>query len=394
MPKYRLTLLSADGVRQRDVEAPSPEDARREAAKSGEPLLALKALSGAAPRRDGGFPLRLFSRELVSLLEAGLNTVEALRILREKADRPTLATSLRAIEQSLAAGHPLSAALAALPQHFPPLFVAVVSSSEQTGQLAHALRRYLEHETRLAALKKQLVSALLYPALVLVVGFLVVLFMLCFVIPRFAKLLASASSELSMSAQAMLSWSNLLEQHGNLLAMGATATAGAIAWGLGQASWRAHCLRVIYRWPKIGAWRQLFELTRFYSAFGLVLEGGVPVPDALRLVGTLLGADRAAALAQSQADLAAGQPLSTVLARHGLTTVVAEHLRRIGEHTGEIGQMCGHIVRFQDEALTRMHEVITQVFGPLVMLAVGLVVGGLVVMLYMPIFELAGGLGT
>jgi len=120
----------------------------------------------------------------------------------------------------------------------------------------------------------------------------------------------------------------------------------------------------------------------------------VPVPDALRLVGTLLGADRAAALAQSQADLAAGQPLSTVLARHGLTTVVAEHLLRVGEHTGEIGQMCGHIVRFQDEALTRMHEVITQVFGPLVMLAVGLVVGGLVVMLYMPIFELAGGLGT
>ena len=401
MPRFRVMVMNAGRVERKEIEAPDIDTARQTVGSGGARLLDIarvaepgRRMAGAGWKREAPFPLMLFSRELVSLLEAGLNTAESLEILWEKADRAEVRATLDTIRARIGEGRPLSAALATDPRHFPPLFVAVVASSEQTGQLASALRRFLEHESRLAALKKQMIGALLYPCLVLAVGLLVVVFMLFYVIPKFAQLLASSRGKLSFSAELMLSWSDLVGAHGTLLATAAVLLLGALAWSLSMATVRARLIDVLCRLPKVGTYRTLFELTRFYSAFGLVLDGGIPVPEALRLVGSLLGPGRASALERSLADLGAGQPLSTVLARHGLTTVVAGHLLRIGEHTGEIGRMCGHIVLFQDEELERANEIVTKVFGPVVMLAVGMVVGFLVVMLYLPIFELAGGLGA
>lgn len=396
MTAFELTLLRGGRIERRRVEAADAGEARRTAEAGGAAVLSLRPLRGGRMRGPGArkpaFDLWLFCRELAALLEAGLTSAEALAVLADQSGRAEQRALTAALLAELDRGQSLSAALAGQPDRFPPLLVAVVAASEQTGQLAGALRRFLDYRQRVTALKKQLIGALLYPAIVLTVGLAVIVFMLFYVIPVFAALLSTMRPPLPLATRLMLGWSRLLSSHPlavTLLPAGALlATAGSLAQPRGRAGW----VDLLCRIRLIRHYRTLFELTRFYSALGLVLDGGVALPEALRLAGTLLGERRRLQLVRVQAELDAGVPLSTALSRHDLTTPVAAHLLQVGEHTGAIGTMCEHTVRFHDEALARAHDLAARVLGPAIMLAVGVLVGLLVVLLYLPVFELAGGL--
>ncbi|WP_010093775.1 type II secretion system F family protein, partial [Burkholderia ubonensis] len=137
----------------------------------------------------------------------------------------------------------------------------------------------------------------------------------------------------------------------------------------------------------------LFALTRFYRTVGLLIAGGTPVIAALELSGKTLPDHFRARLAAALTELRAGRPVAAVLAAHALTTSVAERLLRVGEQSGDLGGMCEHIAQFHDGALDRSIEMLSKVFEPVLMLAVGATVGAVVLLLYMPIFELAGSIG-
>lgn len=149
----------------------------------------------------------------------------------------------------------------------------------------------------------------------------------------------------------------------------------------------------MWRAPKVRDVCALFALTRFYRTVGLLIAGGTPVIDALELSGKVLPAHFGARLAAALTELRAGRSVSTVFAAHALTTSVAERLLRVGEQSGDLGGMCEHIAQFHDGALDRSIEMISKVFEPVLMLAVGATVGAVVLLLYMPIFELAGSVG-
>ncbi|SFZ79429.1 type II secretion system F family protein [Chitinimonas taiwanensis] len=385
--RFKAKVLAHGQVALLELEAASEQQVREQLAGSGQQLLALRAVGGWQLSR-GDFSLGLFAQELVALLDAGLSLTEAVDTLREKSRAGETQAVLGRIADSLYQGLPLSKALALQPAHFPPLFAASVAAAEQTGHLADAVRRYHHYEARLLAVRKKVLSALIYPAVIISIGALVLLFLLFYVIPRFSQIYQSMR-ELPAAAQLMLWWGELVQAQGGWLWLGLLGTGFGAVLLLRSAAMRAAALQLLWRLPRLAQLRQLFALTRFYRTLGLLLAGGLAVVPALGLTRQLLPQGLASALDLALVDIRAGQPLSQVLARHGLTTPVAERLLRVGEQSGELATMCERTAQFCDEELDRAIELFTRLFEPLLMLGIGILIGSIVFLLYMPIFELA-----
>ncbi len=366
--------------------------ARKQLQAEGAHVISLKARRQLTlPSRRAKFALGLFIQELVVLLDAGLVLVEAVETLRDKAPPGINRQVMSDLLASMYEGNSLSRAMQLKPQIFPELLIATVASSEHSGQLAVALRRYHHFEAHLETVKKRVSGALMYPLVVLGVGALILLFLLFFVIPRFASVF-DAVADLPATARFMVWWGALVDTRGTELLIGLVLAIIALVVLLRSAAFKRRVANLFWKIPSLGAQRTLFILARFYRTAGMLLMGGMPVVTAVEMSGALLPIERQADLRHAMTDIQAGQPLSTSLARHQLTTAVAERLLRVGEQSGELAAMCERIAQFHDEALERAIELFSKVFEPLLMLVVGGLIGLIVFMLYMPIFELAGSI--
>ena len=343
-------------------------------------------------RRDPKFPLLLFAQELHALLSAGLSVIECLDTLIEKDPQPARRAVLGRLARQLREGHRLSAALRQQSGIFPALFVGVVQAAEGTSDLPRALSRYLEYETRLEAVRHKVVSAAIYPVILLVVGLAVSMFLLGYVVPKFAAVYQGSGRPLPFASQMLLGWGTFAGEHAGWLAATFTAAvASAFFWLRRQVAhggwWRG--LRIVPgARPKI----EILELSRLYLTLGMLLEGGIPVQQALKLAAAVIDDTKQAKLAAVRNDVEAGQAFSESLERHGLSTPVALRLLRVGEQSGQLGQMLSRTAAFYDDETTRWIERFTKAFEPVLMAAIGLVIGLIVILLYMPIFDLAGSL--
>ncbi|KMN80004.1 type II secretion system protein [Chromobacterium sp. LK11] len=393
MAAYRIRVLRQGEVRTRLLRADSEAAALAQLSADDGLVLEARREAGAEFALKGA-ALGLLLQELSALLEAGLALIEALEALRDKAGRGDKALQgvLERLLQALYQGQPLSRAMEEQPEAFPALLAATVAASEGSGQLPEALKRYQHYELRIVAIRKRVSGALVYPALVLAVGFGILLFMLFFVIPRFAVVFESLR-ELPASAAAMLWWARLVQAHGGLLGAGLAAGLAALCLLLRAPRTQRALLSLLWTLPRLRDVARLFVLARFYRTTGLLIAGGTPALQAFELSGRLLPAAYGQRLGRALEELRAGRPVADTLARHALTTAVAERLLRVGEQSGDLGGMCERIAQFHDGALDQAIEVFSKVFEPILMLAVGGLVGLIVVLLYMPIFELAGGMG-
>ncbi|CAI1709460.1 Cholera toxin secretion protein epsF [Serratia ficaria] len=390
MKSFDVTLLR-NGVRSaQKIQANSAEEARAQAENGGALVLKIK-ISHSLARRAKPFPLTLFIQELIALLEAGLVIVEAIEALSESSRDTEQRRVLEALLKTLYRGQQLSQALAEQPMLFPPLLVSTVASSEQTGQLATALGRFLHYEKRMEALRKRIRSTLLYPTVVISVGCLILFFLLGFIIPRFA-IVFEGMKNLNGSAKFIVWWGHLTQSQGPLLlaltAIGTVLLVGAIR----NKQLRQRLLGQLLRIPQLQHQHQLAILVRFYRTLGLLLQGGMTALDALTLTGSLLPPQYRPNLQQVLADVQAGKALSSSLESQRLTTPVASRLLTVGERSGDLPALCERIAAFYDESLERAIETFSKIFEPVLMLIVGGLVGLVVFLLYMPIFEMAGGL--
>lgn len=342
--------------------------------------------------RRSKFSLGLFVQELVALLEAGLVLVEAIEALAEKSASDDHRLVLQGLLSCLYRGQSLSQAMQQQ-QLFPALLIASVASSEHSGQLPMALRRFHQYETQIENLMKKVRSALTYPLIVLSVGGGILAFLLFFVIPRFAAVF-SGMGNLDGTARLIVWWAELLSEHGVQLAVAGTALVMAAVALLRSAAVRAALWKLFWSARRLNEQRTLFVLARFYRTLGLLIQGGMPVVAALELTGGLLPADRRADVAQALQQLREGQNVTTALVDANLTTPVAARLLRVGEKSGNLAGMCERIAQFHDEGLTRAIEMFSKIFEPVLMLVVGGLIGLIVFLLYMPIFELAGNVSS
>lgn len=391
----RYEVRSFDAARaqvcSRTVEAADLVAARALAAADGGSLLSVRALArGAAPARPD---LAWWCRELRTLLDAGMTVVEALEALRAQplgAAREQLHTTLLDLLQQ---GVALSDALRRA-GGFPPMLVAGVKAGERTSALVPALDDYLRYHDMLAALRRRAITASIYPALVLVLGLLIVVFLLMVVVPRFAGLYAGLSGPVSLPTAGLLATSRLLEEYRLAMAGDLAALLVALVW-----AWQAGALgRLLARGADaIGPVRRRldeFRLAKLYQSLALMFKGGYALDEALRHCESLgLGARLRAGTQRAGVALATGRRVSDAFDAGGLTDEVTRRLLAVGERTGNFERVLQTIAERHAGRFETLVERATRVVEPAMLLAVALLVGGLVLLLYMPIFDLASQLG-
>jgi len=393
----RLQVQGPDSAPQElDIEAASEGEAIRLAVARGARVLSVRRRDRVATRPSRGraaeFPTLLFSQELLALLEAGLNLTEALATLHAKETRARAREIMGGLLAALREGRNFSDALARHPEYFPDVYVATARASERTGDLPRALERYIAYQLQFDDIRKKLVAAAIYPLMLLVVGGFVLLFLLGYVVPKFSAVYDSAGRDLPWLSLLLVTFGKTVNAHwpwvlGTLAALGALA-----AWSATRSGARARAAGFLLRVPALARRAEEFRLSRFYRAVGLLLGAGIPLTRALEMVSGLLAPSQAARLARARRQVEEGLPLSSALIAASLASPVAESLLKVGESTGRLGDMLERTAAFHDEDLSRWIDWASRLLEPVLMSLIGLVIGTVVVLMYIPIFELAGSL--
>jgi general secretion pathway protein F len=374
------------------VDAVDEADARRQVEARGLFVSAIEPVQAPLLRRQRGgkLSLVLFSQELLALLTAGLGIVEGLEALLEKETSPATRSVLERLLAGLREGKRLSTVMAAQPALFPPLYVGIVRAAEGTSDLPRALERYIEYQQRIDTVRAKVVSASIYPAILLLVGGGVSIFLMSYVVPRFAEVYQGAGRNLPWMSRLMLDWGQFAGRHAGGLLVGFVAFVALAAWAIRRALKRGGAARLLAKLPGIGERARIYELSRLYLTLGMLNEGGITLVNAIDTVQGMVSPGIAGGLKAARTAIEAGRPMSDAFEANGLTTPISLRMLRVGERTGAMGTMLTRSAAFYDGEIGRWIDRFTRTFEPLLMAAIGLVVGAIVVLLYMPIFDLAG----
>lgn len=354
---------------------------------SASPKKALKLFAS-----KNAFPLVLFNQELLSLLTAGLTLLESLETLAEKEHKQENRKVFEQIIAQLYEGKTLSTALQQFPEYFPGIFIASIKASEKTGDIPESLARFIAYQSQLDQVKRHVISASIYPLMLMGVGMLVTIFLLAYVVPRFSRIYADVNTELPFFSRLLMHWGQLLEAHGGTLLVSGCVLLVTISYTLtrpGSKRWIVHSM---WKFPALGARLRVYQLARFYRALGMLLRGGVAIVPALQMVTDLLQQGMRDQLSQATGTIREGMSISRAMETHDLSTPVAGRMLRVGERTGQMGEMMERIAAFHDEETSRWVERFVKLFEPILMVFIGLMVGGIVILMYLPIFELAGSI--
>lgn len=375
------------------VEALDEQDARAQLQARQLLPLSLQPARGWAWRGGGErFSVLLFALELHALVQAGLSLIESLEAFAEKERAPQARAVLQRLIAALREGQRFSGALRAQSEVFPPLFVGIVEAAESTGELPSALERYAAYALRIQALRQRVLSAAIYPGILLGVGGLVAVFLLGYVVPRFAAVYRSGNRALPWGSQLLLDWGDFAGRHGALLLLTLALCAAALVWWARSLARQGDWAGLAARLPGVARWLELLTLSRLFLTLGLLLRGGLPVQPALALVRSVLPPKRAAAVDAVSQRVAEGWPLSAALEEARLSTPISLRFVRAGERSGQVADMLHRAALYHDAETARWVDRFSRVFEPLLMALIGGVIGVIVLLLYMPIFDLAGSL--
>lgn len=399
---FRIKGVSADGaILNLSVDAGDADDAAKQAQAQGVRIVSLRSDRswgfslgnlGKADKASANFPLLQFNKELLALLNAGINLIEAIQTLLEKEYRPQTKKVLSNVINRLRDGLPFSAALESMPGAFPALYCATVQASERIGSLPESLSRYIAYQAQIEIVRKKLIAAAIYPVLLIAVGTLVLGFLLVYVVPRFSHIYADMGNDLPWMSRALMAWGQFLEQRA-WMALGTVVAALMLVWWLITRPGTQQMLSdMVRRIPAIGMRMHTYQLARFYRTLGMLLRGGMSVVPSLRMVSGLLHSGMRAQLDAATESIRNGLAISPAMEAHALVTPVALRMLRVGERTGRMGEMMEKIAEFHDEEMERWVDWFGRLLEPLLMVVIGVIIGTVVLLMYLPIFDLAGNL--
>jgi general secretion pathway protein F len=392
--QFRVRVFDAElaAVREEAAEAESRALLDERFARAGVVVLSVDSVTATRPARASGGTLDVawWCRELRTLLAAGMTVVEALDTLHAQ-DLGKVREQVHAsLIGYLRQGYALSAAMQAA-GGFPAVLVAGVKASERSSALVEALDEYLQYHEMLERLRKQVVSAAIYPAVVVALGGLITMFLLLFVIPRFSRMYSSLQGPVSWTTKVLVTVSQVLSEHGSLVVLGLAAIVLALlsAWRGGYLARAAGA--VAEATPVLQRQIDQFRLAKLYHSLALMFRGGYALDDALRQCAELgLGARMRVGVQSAHEALARGQRVSSAFAQAGLTDTVTQRLLSVGERTGNFDRVLQTIAERHAGKFNTFIERATRIVEPVLLLLVALVVGGIVVMMYMPVFDIAG----
>ena len=335
------------------------------------------------------FPVIQFSQELIALLRAGLTLVEAVEILHRKEENAKHRDVLNDLLVKLRQGVKFSAALGSFPALFLPLYVATIRANERTGSIRDALDRYISYQSQIQGIRSRIISALIYPALLLCVGGLVILFLLGFVVPRFSRVYRDAGERLPVLSRWLMETGQAIDGNGWSVLGGLIGLAVIAYYFISQPAAKRYLLDLVFRLPVLGPRRRIYELAQFYRTVSMLLRSGVPALAALDMAKGMLSPTLQENLERAAQQVRNGISFSEAMSAQGLTTIVAHSMMVVSERSGSLSDMLDVVAAFHEEELSRWVDRFSRLFEPILMTVIGIVVGLIVVFMYMPVFELA-----
>ena len=395
--RYRARIISSDGGIVSELhEGRRAEEVRARLVAAGAVVLSVRPAwpvfaSGLSGAKDRDVHL-VFCDQLRTLLEAGISVAESLAALRDSETDDDFRTVLSAILGDIESGQPLSAALARQSGQFPGILLSMLKAAEKTGALTDALARYGHFRRQFDEFRDKLWAAATYPLLLLGAGGCVVTFLMLYVVPRFSLVYRDLHGPLPWTARLLLAWGEFAEGRTSQLLVAFALTAALLVFIWRQPSWRAAIVARVARLPYFGDLFREVQLSHYFHSLGLLLTAGIPLHKALELGRDILAAGMREAAEAVAMTVRQGGRLSSGLERNGLATPVALRLIQAGERSGQLAEMLSRAALFHDRRILHATEMLSRIVGPALMALMGLLIGGIVVLLYMPIFQLAEGL--
>lgn len=390
--KHRVFVTVGGRSQWLDIDADSVGAASAKAARAGARVLRVEAPETVAPTRVSYSPT-VFLQELLTLLKAGLNVVEALEALERKESNLGFRAVLGRLLLALREGASFSETLRREPSLFPPVLIAGVAASETTGGLASTLERYLSYDAKINQIKRKVVASAIYPLLLMGVGGSVILFLVAYVLPKFAAILEGTGRQTGQSTLLLIHVGEAIQQHPFVFLVTLVGLGAGIVWLAFNDRGRRWALARLARLPVLSDIFITLGLSRLYRTLALLLDSGIPLVQSLDMSRGIVDLRQSDELTLAMGRLRAGQMLSEALAGSSLIPPIAESLLRVGERSGALAEMADKLADFLDIALDRKVDTFSRLFEPLLMSAIGIVIGVIVLMMYSPIFDLVGSVG-
>ena len=334
--------------------------------------------------------IAIFSRQLATMLQAGIPLVQAFDIVGSGHENPGMQKLLSAIKVDLESGTTLAEALAKHPLYFDKLFVNLVHSGEQSGALETLLDKIATYKEKTEAIKKKIKKALTYPIAVVVVAIVVTAVLLIFVIPQFEGIFQNFGADLPAFTQFVIGISRGLREHGVLVLL-ALAGAGALFMYFKKRSRKMNEFldRALLKTPVIGEIIRKASIARFTRTLSTMFAAGVPLVEAMESVAGATGnIVYEKATLEIRTEVATGQRLQRAMEATELFPNMVIQMVAVGEESGSLDEMCAKVADFYERDVDDAVDNLSALLEPMIMAILGILVGGLVIAMYLPIFKL------
>jgi len=333
--------------------------------------------------------LAIFTRQFATMINAGLPLVQCLDILSRQLDKETFRDITKKVMSDIEAGGTLSDAMGKHSNAFDELYVNMVNAGEAGGILDTILMRLAEYIEKIEALKRKVKSALMYPAVVMLVAIGATLFMLMFIIPTFAKMFSDFGAELPLPTQIVLGASNIVRAWWWAMIGGAFAGVFALKKYYATDGGKHRIDAGMLKLPVLGDVLRKGSVARFTRTLGTLVSSGVPILDGLEITaktaGNVIVQD---AVMQARTSIREGDTISNPLRQSGVFPPMVVQMITVGEETGALDEMLTKIADFYDEEVDSAVDALTSVIEPIMIVFMGAIVGGMVVAMYLPIFQM------
>lgn len=350
-----------------------------------------KPLFGGAGKRISAKEISVFSRQLATMLKSGVPLVTSFQIIAGGVKNPRMRVMVEKIRAEVEGGGSLYEALCAHPAQFDELFTNLVKAGESAGVLDTILDEIASYKERIESIKGKIKKALYYPIAVVGVAIMVSAVLLIYVIPQFEDIFASFGAALPAFTQAIIEASRWLRSNGLFVLFGVVAFITAFIMAKKRSKPFAHFIdRVSLKIPIIGSILEKSAIARFCRTLAITFAAGVPLVDALKIVAGATGNSvYNDATARIREDVAVGHQLQLAMQQTSVFPSMVIQMAAIGEEAGSLDAMLLKVAEAYEEEVNNAVDALSSLLEPLIIVFIGVIVGGMVIAMYLPIFKMA-----
>ncbi len=397
MPEFIARIGTADGtVMERSFVADSETALRVELKEQEYLILGIRkksALGRLLPDFTGKRSIKmseflLFNQEFAALIRAGLPILASLDILIERRKNPVFHKALADIRDRVRGGASLSEAFDAQGEMFPKIYSSTLASGERSGEVATMLHRFIAYQKTMGALRRKMISALIYPAVLMMLALVVVGILLFFAVPKFVDFYADFGADLPLITKLLIGTSEMMTNHALLMVVSTLAVAFAIRTWAQTDTGRVALDRFKVKLPIIGGIFHRFAVTRFVRTLSTLTAGGIPAVTALGISSRAVG-NRAfeLRLIEVERKVREGSSIWQSLDETHLFSDIAIEMTRVGEQTGALHEMLENISEFYDEEIETKLGTVMALVEPLMLIGMGIIIAFMLLAIYMPLMQ-------